>query len=219
MPQMYWYTIGTTVDDVFAHTYEFNLLYGRPIYPLGQVYGSPPTKQVLRFRQVSRLYHAPGVSWWDWQEAAPRYFTAISRPIGALHGVSADETFASLGKGAQGDVVVWAQEHLDGAGYTTAIDGDYWGRARSPRSRAFQTAEGLHRRRNPLGPATWAALLHFSPLPGVVWTTHSGATVAPSAASVRSARAVGIRVLMLAVPKSAHAARGPRRALASVARV
>ena len=166
MPQMYWYTIGTTVDDVFAHTYEFNLLYGRPIFPLGQVYGTPPVRQVLRFRQVSRLYRAPGVSWWDWQEAAPKYFTAISRPIGSLHGVVPDETYAGLGRGAQGDVVVWAQEHLDGAGFTLPIDGAY-----GPKTQAavaqFQLASGLAAT-GAIDPTTWAALLKVKPI-AVKW--------------------------------------------------
>ncbi len=44
-PQMYWRDIGTTTDAVFAHTYAYNLIYQRPIFPLGQVYGRPrPTR-------------------------------------------------------------------------------------------------------------------------------------------------------------------------------
>src|SRR5947208_17092327 len=69
VPQMYWKDIGTTVDAVFAHTFVFNQLYERPIFPLGQVYNSPPSRQVVRFRQISRSYSTSGVSWWDWQEA------------------------------------------------------------------------------------------------------------------------------------------------------
>jgi hypothetical protein len=182
MPQMYWYTIGTSVDDVFAHTYEFNLLYGRPIFPLGQVYGSPPAKQVLRFRQVSRLYQAPGVSWWDWQEAAPKYFTAISRPIGALHGVTADETFASLGKGAQGDVVVWAQEHLDGAGLHLNIDGAY-GKATQTAVAQFQALNSLPAT-GTIDATTWAALLKVQPIT-VKWAVRKKKVVAITAAAIR----------------------------------
>ncbi len=37
-PQMYWKDIGTSVASVYAHTYEQNLIYGRPIAPLGQTY-------------------------------------------------------------------------------------------------------------------------------------------------------------------------------------
>jgi hypothetical protein len=39
LPQMYWADIGVTVETVFDHTYSWNSLYGRPIYPLGQLYG------------------------------------------------------------------------------------------------------------------------------------------------------------------------------------
>ena len=59
-----------TVDAVFAHTYSYNLIYGRPIFPLGQVYSTRPLRQIVRFRELSRAYGAPGVSWWDWQEAS-----------------------------------------------------------------------------------------------------------------------------------------------------
>lgn len=38
VPQMYWRDIGTTTDAVFAHTYADNRVYGRPIFPLGQIY-------------------------------------------------------------------------------------------------------------------------------------------------------------------------------------
>ena len=56
-PQMYWKDIQTTTDAVFAHTYEYNLIYQRPIFPLGQVYAPssgppdlplPPALQGLR---------------------------------------------------------------------------------------------------------------------------------------------------------------------------
>src|SRR5947209_5067463 len=68
IPQMYWVDIGTSVDDVYAHTFDFNTPYQRPIEPLGEVAGNPAPSQVLRFRQLSRLYGSSGVSWWDWQE-------------------------------------------------------------------------------------------------------------------------------------------------------
>src|SRR5205085_11594393 len=64
VPQMYWRDIGTSVDNVYAHTYFYNRLYQRPLYPLGQVYNSPPSKQLVRFRQFLRTYGAGGVSWW-----------------------------------------------------------------------------------------------------------------------------------------------------------
>ena len=37
LPQMYWRDIGTSVPQVYAHTYADNVIYRRPIRPLGQV--------------------------------------------------------------------------------------------------------------------------------------------------------------------------------------
>src|SRR3954466_7051382 len=39
VPQMYWKAIGVSVDRIYSRTYNYNTLYGRPIYPLGQTYG------------------------------------------------------------------------------------------------------------------------------------------------------------------------------------
>ena len=199
-PQMYWMDIGTSVNAVYAHTYAYNRVYERQIDPLGQVWENPPAGQIIRFRQLSRTYGAAGVSWWDWQEASTAGWGAISVGAGNLSGVTTTTSTPILKLGSVGDVVVWAQEHLATAGYTTAIDGDY-GPSTQSAVESFQTAQGLTVD-GIVGPATWGALLRFAPA-SVVWTAHSGATVA-SAAAVRSARA-GHRALVLAVPKSAHA--------------
>ena len=124
-PQMYWKDIGVTTDSVFAHTYSYNLVYDRPIFPLGQVYSNPPTRQIIRFRELSRAYGAAGLSWWDWQEASATDWTALSRPAGTLPGYVPYKVMADLGSGAQGDMVVWAQEHLITAGYPISISGDF----------------------------------------------------------------------------------------------
>ncbi len=89
VPQMYWADIGTTVDAVYSHTYSYNVLYGRPIEPLGEVAVNPPPRQVIRFRQLSRVYDATGVSWWDWQESPLRDWKALGqagRPTSAATG-------------------------------------------------------------------------------------------------------------------------------------
>ncbi len=52
--------IGTSVNDVYAHTYAYNGVYERAIDPLGQVYQNPPMGQIIRFRQLSRTYGAAG---------------------------------------------------------------------------------------------------------------------------------------------------------------
>ncbi|HWF55043.1 MAG TPA: peptidoglycan-binding domain-containing protein [Solirubrobacteraceae bacterium] len=194
-PQMYWHDIGTTTDGVFAHTYEFNLIYERPIFPLGQIYNSPPIHQVLRFRQLSRLYNAPGVSWWDWQEGTPQYFRAVSQPVGALKGVAPYETLATLGAGAQGDVVVWAQEHLISAGQSLTIDGDY-GPNTVAAVDAFQQAKGLPVT-GEIDPPTWQALLRYPPVT-VKWVIRKKKTVAVVARARTGAGAV-----VATVPRSA----------------
>jgi hypothetical protein len=173
-PQMYWADIGVTVDEVFAHTYMFNRIYQRTIAPLGQVSGSPRLSQIRRFRQLSRAYGAPGLSWWDWQEASASEWQALSQPIGTLQGFSPAASVASLGKGAQGDVVVWAQEHLVSAGYPVTIDGAFGPGTRAAVVR-FQRAHGLPAI-GLIGPATWQALLRYAPVQ-VRWTK-SGAHTA-----------------------------------------
>jgi putative peptidoglycan binding protein len=161
-PQMYWKDIGTTTDAVFAHTYAYNLIYGRPIFPLGQVYSDPPAHQVFRFRELARQYGAAGVSWWDWQEATPSAWNAISRPAGVLHGYQPYTLMAPIKKGAKGDLVVWAQEHLISAGFRLGVDGGFGGTTRRAvvgfqRSHGL-TADGI------VGPATWSALLRYRPV-------------------------------------------------------
>jgi hypothetical protein len=195
-PQMYWKDIGTSVNSVFAHTYAYNRIFEREIDPLGQVYQNPPMGQIIRFRQLSRTYGAAGVSWWNWQQASTAGWKAISIGAGNLSGVSPTSASPILQLHSVGDLVVWAQEHLASAGYSTAVDGDY-GPSTQAAVQSFQTAKGL----TPdgvVGPATWAALLRFAPAP-VTWT-HTGAVTA-SAAAVRHARAG--QPLRLAVPKSA----------------
>jgi hypothetical protein len=195
VPQMYWKEIGATVDAVFAHTYSFNRIYGRAIFPLGQVYSSPPARQIVRFRQLSRAYGASGVSWWDWQEATPSEWTAVSRPAGSLAGYTADTQMASLGKGARGDVVVWAQEHLISAGYKLGVDGGF-GPLTQTAVEDFQIAHGL----TPdgiIGPETWAPLLRYPPAK-IVWgyKAHAGRATAATASGAGAVR-------YAPVPKSA----------------
>jgi Putative peptidoglycan binding domain len=161
-PQMYWKDIGTTTDAVFAHTYADNLIYGRPIFPLGQVYNRPPAHQIFRFRELSRAYGAAGVSWWDWQEASSSAWKAISRPAGTLPGYQPYEVMALIKKGAKGDLVVWAQEHLISAGYRLGVDGGF-GRTTRRAVLAFQSSHGLTAD-GIIGPATWSALLRYRPV-------------------------------------------------------
>jgi peptidoglycan hydrolase-like protein with peptidoglycan-binding domain len=157
---------------VFAHTYDYNRIYERSIFPLGQIYSSPPSRQIIRFRQLSRAYGAGGVSWWDWQEATPSSWTALSRPAGPLAGYATDSALASIGLGSTGDLVVWAQEHLISAGFPIAVSGDF-GSHTQQAVQAFQSAHGLTAD-GVVGTATWTALLRYRTA-RITWTTRHGA--------------------------------------------
>jgi hypothetical protein len=196
-PQMYWKDIGASVDSVFAHTFAYNRVYGRTIAPIGQVYDAPSPSQIVRFRMVSRSYAAPGASWWDWQEASPAGWRALIQPAAAISGYLTTSTTPVLKQQDQGDLVVWAQEHLVTAGYSIPVDGGFGAQTLSA-VEAFQTAQGLTAD-GVIGPATWSALLRYAPAP-VLWTS-SGAQVTPAVRM--KARAAGAR-LVAPVPKNAR---------------
>jgi hypothetical protein len=201
-PQMYWRDIGTTTDTVFAHTYAYNLIYNRPIFPLGQVYNRPPAHQIVRFRELSRAYGAPGLSWWSWQQATASDWTALSRPAGTLGPYTPYKVLADQGQGAQGDLVVWAQEHLVSAGYPIEISGDF-GYHTALDVQSFQTAHGLTAD-GIIGPATWTALLRYRTA-RVRWSVaqpHDSATVT-SAAQVATAETAAPAEITAQVPASA----------------
>jgi hypothetical protein len=182
VPQMYWLDIGDPPENVYAHTFSYNTVYGRPLLPLGQAYNSPPGGQIRRFRQLRWVYHAPGISWWDWQSAAPQTWRALSAPIKRLDATPQTQmpTLSQNGLGgiSAGDLVVWAQEHLLSAGYRLTIDGIYGPRTQTI-VRRFQAAHHLPAT-GEVDPATWAALLRYPPAK-VTWTA-SGATAARAGA-------------------------------------
>ncbi len=199
-PQMYWKDIGTTTDAVFAHTYADNLIYRRPIFPLGQVYSRPPPHQIFRFRELSRVYGASGLSWWDWQETTTASWNAISRPAGILPGYQPYFLMSAIKKGAAGDLVVWAQEHLISAGYRLGVDGGFGANTRRA-VLGFQHSYGLTTD-GIVGPATWSALLRYRPVP-IRWNVRG--TMRPAAISDAGARAVR------AAPVPASASRHAKR--------
>jgi hypothetical protein len=183
VPQMYWSDIGTSVDAVYSHTYEFNTPYGRPIEPLGEVAGNPPPGQIVRFRQLSRSYGASGVSWWDWQESSARDWHAVGQSIGNLSGFSrgaSTPTLSTRGGGGvwTGDLVVWAQEHLFKAGQRIKIDGSFGSQTQTAVA-SFQSAHGLSRT-GVVDPTTWQALLRYQPAT-VTWSRRRGKTIATAA--------------------------------------
>jgi len=157
--QMYWKAIGTTVDAVFSHTYTYNRLYGRRIYPLGQLYENPAPSSILRFRTLAIAYGASGVNWWDWQEATNRGWNALVAPL--ITRASAPRLgYPTLRRGARGDLVVWAQEHLVSAGFPVKVDGGLGNATRATLLR-FQAAKGLPQT-GAVDSSTWPALLRYA---------------------------------------------------------
>jgi hypothetical protein len=171
LPQLYWYTIGTSPDAAFAHTYHENRIYARPIMPLGETYGGTPPAEMTRFRQLSAAYGATGQSWWDWQETTTAGWTALDQPLAvpALTApITVDTTLPVFSQGAKGDQIVWMQEHLATAEPQTPTTGIF-DATTTAALEAFQTAKGIP----PSGTtdiATWAALLQLTPV-AVDWTT------------------------------------------------
>jgi hypothetical protein len=201
VPQMYWKDIGTSVSAVYAHTYSFNRIYQRPIFPLGQLYSNPPPRQIVRFRELDLAYGAGGISWWDWQSASAKAWNAMSLPIDDLLGFTPDKAMAVVGRGASGDLVVWAQEHLVAAGFPVEISGQFKYRTYN-QVVAFQASHDLETD-GEIGPETWAALLRYRPV-HVDWTADPQIDAdAQLRAAAASTRAGGTPTLTLPVPLSA----------------
>ena len=218
-PQMYWKDIGTSVREVFAHTYLYNRLWGRPIFPIGQTYGAPGPQPLRLFRRYSASYGTVP-SWWDWQETNTREWGALGADVGRtqIPGLIPESEYPLLKIGAKGDLVVWAQERLITAGAELEVNGIF-NRPMRRAVRAFQEAHGLAGD-GQLGSETWAQLVDYTPF-RVEW---AAATPIVSAAGVRSARAppgVGApprdarrarAAAAAAGPHLRNAPRGPQRA-------
>ncbi len=210
VPQMYWYDIGTSVSNVYAHTFIYNRVYERPIEPLGQVYNSPPAWQIRQFRQFVPVYGSTGVSWWDWQEAPSVAWRALSVWVPGLAHTSAVQGMPTLSNGSAGDLVVWAQEHLITAGDPVTVDGGY-GPNTIAAVQAFQLHHGLTQD-GVVGSQTWAALLRYRPTvvswaPGATRMTtrlRGRVTAAAVAAADTGAKRALAEPLSAALPDRGH---------------
>jgi hypothetical protein len=179
LPQMYWKAIGTSVDAVFAHTYTYNRLYGRRIYPLGQLYQNPSPSSIMRFRTLATAYGASGVNWWDWQETTNRCWNALVAPL--TTGASAARLgYPTLRRGARGDLVVWAQQHLVSAGFPVKVDGGLGTNTRAALLR-FQAAKGLPQT-GTVDASTWPALLRYAAT-AVAWGRKAGSSARTAGAA------------------------------------
>jgi peptidoglycan hydrolase-like protein with peptidoglycan-binding domain len=125
----------------------------------------------------------------------------MSRPVGNLPGFTPEDAMAVVRRGASGDLVVWAQEHLVAAGFPVKISGQFKYRTVSQVA-AFQAKHGLTAD-GEIGPETWAALLRYRPV-HVDWSldrrSAAGAQLRTAAASIRAG---GSPTVTLPVPLSA----------------
>ena len=176
MPQLYWKTIGDSVDEAFVHTWVYNRAYDRPVLPLGQVYLNPKAKQVRRFRRLAVAHGMQGVSWWSWQHAGKRQWKAVGGQVAPISGYRVSQSYPVLRQGSKGDLVAWAQQLLAGGGFPTPITGYFESPTRSAVS-TLQASRGLVQTGSIDAP-TWSAMLQLEPI-AVRWTK-KGAVAAGS---------------------------------------
>jgi Putative peptidoglycan binding domain len=162
-PQMYWKTIGTSVRAVYEHTYLYNRIYGHPIYPIGQTYEAPGSAAIRLFRRFAASYGGLPPSWWSWQETSGQEWGAVGadsalRPV---VGYRLEVVHPLLKRKSKGDMVVWAQEHLVGAGADLPVTGIF-GRQTARAVRLFKEAHGLPAN-GVIDTDTWNALLTYTP--------------------------------------------------------
>jgi hypothetical protein len=198
LPQVYWHAIGVGVGQADRHTIRYNRVYQRGIYPVGQTYkdagGRPSPKQIQKFRRLAISFGFHGVSWWSWQHTSKKQWRTLGRSVERIKGVSrGSANYPDLSKGSKGDLVVWAQEHLRGAGLHLTVDGAY-GRKTRRAVKHFQRKHGLHADGR-IGPHTWHRLLSVKP-DMVDWSRkqhHHSGKLAAAGAEPRSASLPAVR--------------------------
>ena len=168
VPQMYWHDIGTSVAQVYINTYEQNLIYGRPILPLGQTYGGVSSSEIVAFRSLASAYGAAGDSFWDWQETKASGWTSMLAPLDTTLTVPQPElTSPLLKEGAKSDQVLWLQEHLAGAIPAQPTTGIFESQTAAD-VQQIQTEHGLPAT-GETDAATWGYILAL-PMVEVNWT-------------------------------------------------
>jgi hypothetical protein len=168
VPQMYWHDIGTSVASVYVNTYEQNLVYGRPIQPLGQTYGGVSSAEIVAFRSLASAYGAAGESFWDWQETTAAGWASLTAPLNpSLHVPQPELTAPLLREGAKGDQVLWLQEHLASAYPGQPTTGIFEAQTAAD-VQQIQTAHGLPAT-GETDAATWGFVLALPPV-AVNWT-------------------------------------------------
>jgi hypothetical protein len=182
-PQMYWKTIGTSVREVYEHTYFYNRLWDHPIYPLGQTYAGPGAKSVLRFRRFAESYESRAPSWWSWQATTGSLWGALGEELpGPVFGYRPVTEHPLLRRGSRGDLVVWAQQHLRAAGALGLPVTGFFGSLTRAAVRSFESQRGLPAD-GTLDPVTWQALIDLEPV-RVRWAGRRARPLSGAAGSV-----------------------------------
>jgi hypothetical protein len=96
VPQMYWKDIGSSVAQVYVTTFEQNLIYERPICPLGQTFEKPSATELVAFRSLAGPYSGCPPSFWDWQETTAAGWSALAAPLSPEATVPQPEATAPL---------------------------------------------------------------------------------------------------------------------------
>jgi hypothetical protein len=162
-PQMYWKTIGTSVREVYEHTYLYNRVYGHPIYPLGQTYEAPGKAGIKLFRRFAASYGGLPPSWWSWQETAGEEWGALGADsaLQPVAGYRQEVVHPLLRRKSRGDLVVWAQQHLAAAGADLPVTG-FFGPKTQRAVRLFKEERGLPAN-GVIDTETWEKLLELTP--------------------------------------------------------
>ncbi len=162
-PQMYWKTIGTSVREVYEHTYLYNRVYGHPIYPIGQTYEAPGSAGIKLFRRFAASFGGLPPSWWSWQETAGREWGALGADsaLQPVPNYRQEVVHPLLKRKSKGDLVVWAQQHLVAAGADLPVTG-FFGPKTARAVRAFKEARGMPANAI-VDTDTWEQLLVFTP--------------------------------------------------------
>jgi hypothetical protein len=162
-PQMYWKTIGTSVREVYEHTYLYNRVYGHPIYPIGQTYEAPGTGAIKLFRRFAASFGGLPPSWWSWQETNGQEWGALGADsaLQPVAGYRQEVVHPVLKRKSKGDLVVWAQQHLVAAGADVPVTG-FFGPRTARAVREFKEARGMPAN-GVIDTDTWEQLLVFTP--------------------------------------------------------
>jgi len=162
LPQIWRKAIGDTVREAVGITWLDNDLYERGIYPVGQTYQNPRAKELTAFRRLAENY-GTAPSWWSWQETNKREWNTLGRSMpGPYKRYKRVREKPTMKSGSRGDMVVWLQQHLNGAGIKVPVTGIY-DRKTIRGVKTFQGRRGLEAD-GVSGTRTWNRLLKVRPV-------------------------------------------------------